>query len=357
MFLAWTIGCTALYAAARGRLADAVRLLGADQTLRRHSGAMISVETAEPETYARIVDGARQALGDESFEATIDEGRRLDLEGTIAAAEAVVAPNGDSVESGAQTRAASAPALRVVSLGPVRVERRGTPVPLAEWKYAKARELLFLLLMHPEGRTREQIGLALWPDASTEQLRSNLHPVLHHLRRVLGGPEWIVHEGGVYRFDRSRDHVFDAEEMERLLTLAAAAKSDRSAAAANLARAVTLYRGDFLEQDPPAGDWHIDRQDALRRRYLEALNALGATCMKLSQWREAADAWRLLIARDDLNETAYRELMCCHERLAERGEALRVYEHLTAVLRDELDAEPEPATLAVLQRIQGGVAG
>ena len=354
MFLAWTIGCTALYAAARGRLADAVRLLGADQTLRRHSGAMISVETVEPETYAHIVGSARQALGDDSFEAMMEEGRRLDLEGTIAFAESVVAPTDVPTESDGQARTASAPALRVVSLGPVRVERRGTPVPLAEWKYAKARELLFLLLIHPEGRTREQIGLALWPDASTEQLRSNLHPVLHHLRRVLGGPEWIVHEGGVYRFDRSRDYAYDAEEMERLMTLAAAAKGDRSAAAAHLSQAVALYGGDFLEQDPPAGDWHIDRQDALRRRYLEALNALGATCVKLGRWLDAADAWRRLIARDDLNEAAYRELMCCHEKLGERGEALRVYERLSAVLRDELDAEPEPATSTVLERVQGG---
>jgi DNA-binding SARP family transcriptional activator len=358
MFLAWTIECSALYAAARGQLADAVRLLGADQMLRRHAGAVISVETVEPESYARVIGAARQALGDESFEATMEDGRRLDLEGTTALAEAVVTE--DSVapsEAGDHAGATSAPALRVVSLGPVRVERRGTPVPLAEWKYAKARELLFLLLVHPNGRTREQIGLALWPDASTEQLRSNLHPVLHHLRRVLGGPEWIVHEGGVYRFDRSREHVFDADEMERLVALAAATKGDRSAAAANLSRAIALYGGDFLEQDPPAGDWHIDRQDALRRRCLEALNALGATCMTLGRWRDAADAWRLLIARDDLNEAAYRELMCCHEKLGERGEALRVYERLTAVLRDELDAEPEPSTIAVLERIQGGVAG
>ena len=179
-----------------------------------------------------------------------------------------------------------------MSLGAVRVERLGTPVPLAEWKYAKARELLFLLLLHPAGRTREQIGLALWPEASTEQLRSNLHPVLHHLRRVLGGAEWIVHEGGVYRFDHAKDYRFDVEEMESLISAAAAARGDRDAVAAVLAEAVALYDGDFLEQDPPAGDWHLDRQGALRRRYLEALATLGATYTALERWREAEEAWR-----------------------------------------------------------------
>ena len=41
MFLAWTIECTAILATLRGRLADAARLLGADQRLRRQAGAVI----------------------------------------------------------------------------------------------------------------------------------------------------------------------------------------------------------------------------------------------------------------------------------------------------------------------------
>jgi DNA-binding SARP family transcriptional activator len=213
------------------------------------------------------------------------------------------------------------------------------------------------LLIHPQGRTREQIGLALWPDASTEQLRSNLHPVLHHLRRVLGGPEWIIHEGGVYRFDRSRDYVFDAEEMERLVASVAPVKGDEASVADALSKATALYGGDFLEQDPPAGDWHIERQDALRRLYESALESLGKANMALERWAEAADAWRRLIARDDLNERAYRKLMRCHERLGERREAVRLYERLTAALREELHSEPEPETQRLFERIQGGVVG
>ena len=251
---------------------------------------------------------------------------------------------------------ASEPAVHVMSLGAVRVERHGIPVPLAEWKYAKARELLFLLLLHPEGRTREQIGVALWPDVSAEQLRSNLHPVLHHLRRVLGGPEWIVHEAGVYRFDRTRDYRFDVDELEALTASATSLGGDREAIVSALAQVLDHYRGDLLEQDPPAGDWHLDRQGMLRRRYLETLAVLGKACMALGSWRDAEDAWRHVIARDNLNETAYRMLMRCCEALGERREALRVYERLVGVLRDELDAEPDAETRAVLDRIQGALS-
>jgi len=355
MFLAWTIECTAMYAAAGGRLAEATRLLGADQTLRRHAGAVISIEMMRPDTFASIVRAARETIGDATYDALLDEGRRLDVDGAIALAERVVAAEAGE-RPAATASAASGPPLRVVSLGAVRVERHAVPIPLAEWKYAKARELLFLLLLHPEGRTREQIGIALWPDVSAEQLRSNLHPVLHHLRRVLGGPEWVVHEAGIYRFDRTRDYRFDVDSLEELMASATSLRGDREAIVSALTQLVNLYQGDLLEQDPPAGDWHIDRQGTLRRRYLETLATLGNACMALRQWRDAEDAWRQVIAHDNLNETGYRMLMRCCEELGERREALRVYERLVAVLRDELDAEPDSETMAVLDRIQGTVS-
>jgi DNA-binding SARP family transcriptional activator len=355
MFLAWTIEVTAMYAATSRNIAGAARLLGADQMLRRHAGAVISVETTYPEVYTAIVNGAREALGDAGYDALLDEGRRLDIDGAITLAEQVVASDSPEQPPAAAAEPAAV-ALRVVSLGAVRVERFGVAVPLAEWKYAKARELLFLLLLHPDGRTREQIGLALWPDVSTEQLRANLHPVLHHLRRVLGGPEWIVHEAGVYRFDRALDYRFDVDELEASVAAAPAAATDRQAAPALLARLIDVYGGDLLEQDPPAGDWHLDRQGMLRRRYLETLALLGSALMRLGLWRDAEDAWRQLVARDNLNESAYRELMRCYERLGERREALRVYERLVAVLRDELDADPDAETQAVLDRFQGAVS-
>ena len=54
-----------------------------------------------------------------------------------------------------------------------------------DWTYAKARELLFYLVCHPS-RSKEQIGLALWADASNAQLQNNFRVVLHHLRQALG---------------------------------------------------------------------------------------------------------------------------------------------------------------------------
>ena len=103
MFLAWTIEVTAMYAATSGNMAGAARLLGADQMLRRHAGAVISVETTYPELYAAIVRGARDALGDAGYDGLLDEGRRLDAHDAITLAEQIVALDApgrsDSVEA------------------------------------------------------------------------------------------------------------------------------------------------------------------------------------------------------------------------------------------------------------------
>ena len=99
-------------------------------------------------------------------------------------------------------------------MGPLEVWRCDALVSSTDWGSAKPRELLFYLLGHPQGRTKEQIGLALWPEASPAQLRNSFHVTLHHLRRALGDPAWIVFESERYRFDRSRAYDYDVERFE-----------------------------------------------------------------------------------------------------------------------------------------------
>jgi len=94
----------------------------------------------------------------------------------------------------------------------------GTLIP-SDFGYSKSRELLFYLLCHPP-RTREQIGLALWPEASASQLRGSFHEALRRLRKALGGAQWIVYENKRYSFNSSLRgyYFFDVEAFEERLT-------------------------------------------------------------------------------------------------------------------------------------------
>jgi DNA-binding SARP family transcriptional activator len=263
--------------------------------------------------------------------------------------------------AGAAVVAESEPAarLRVLALGPVEVWRDGVLVPGDAWRSAKMKELLLHLLTCPEGRTREQIGLVFWPDASAAQVKNNFHVTLHHLRKALGGAEWIVFEDDRYRVNWSLGVAFDAARFEADVVAATRAVAGGGAALTSgverLRAALAPYRGDFLEQEG-AGDWHLERRDHLRRLFNDGSLALGARLEEAESHVEAADVYRRLVLADPLAEEACRRLMTCLARDGRRTEAMRHYERLAALLRADLDAEPEASTTALYDRLRRATA-
>src|SRR5690606_6615134 len=72
-----------------------------------------------------------------------------------------------SESSSAGSSGAGPPDLDVRALGALEVRVRGEPLAGDAFGSSKPRELLLLLLCSPDGLTREQAGLAFWPDSST----------------------------------------------------------------------------------------------------------------------------------------------------------------------------------------------
>ena len=147
-----------------------------------------------------------------------------------------------------------------------------TALTAADWGYAKPRELLFLLATSAP-LTKEQIGAALWPDASRQQLGNALHTALRELRRALGDPGWVVYADRRYALGAARPRDCDVDTFSRAL---AAARGARPAAAAlpELQRAVAAYGGEFLA-GMAAGEWAQARREELGRAYESALLAIG----------------------------------------------------------------------------------
>src|SRR5262249_14614310 len=163
------------------------------------------------------------------------------------------------------------------------------------------RELLAFLLMHPDGSTKEQVGLALWPEASAAQLRNSFHVTLHRLRKTLGGPERVTSVGDRYRVN-AHGLEFDVVEFEHDVADALRSLERReSDASAKLESALDRYRGDLLDGEP-VGDWYLEHRDRLQRLYLDGLMRLGATLVSADRHARAADAYRRVLARDELRE-------------------------------------------------------
>jgi predicted ATPase/DNA-binding SARP family transcriptional activator len=264
-------------------------------------------------------------------------------------------PEGARPQAGVRPRAAQPGGrgaadgpLSVRTLGGAAVEFGDTALTAADWGYAKPRELMFLLVSSPP-MTKDQIAAALWPDLSRQQLGNALHTALRELRRALGDPGWVVYANGHYRFDRSRPHDCDVTEFEDAL-LAARRARPAEAALPHLQRAIGAYGGDFLD-GMSAGEWALVRRDELRRAFESALLATGRLQTAAGRHQAAAAAFRRAVAHEPLNETAHRELMTSWVRLGETARAVRHYEELTELLRQQVGVPPAPETTALYRRL------
>lgn len=117
-----------------------------------------------------------------------------------------------------------------------------------------------------------------------------------------------------------------------------------------------LYQGDFLasEQSAAAGEWIATYRAALRQRWLDALTLLAGLLVASGEHARAATVYRRLIAADPYQEQAHRALMLLLAHQGERAQALRHFESLTRMLRDELATAPAPETAALAEALRSG---
>ena len=365
----------------RGRVEIGARLLGAAEATRERVGA-VAFRTDRVRLEGQL-PAFRAAIGDDAFDRAWAEGRALRpetlMEEILTATPAVPAPVDTAPAAAAPAAAGRTPAasngggrmdrpspsepeplLRVDALGPLEVHVDGQRLEPERWTYAKPRELLLFLLLHPGGSTRDQVGEALWPGAARSNVKNSFHVTLHHLRKTLGHPEWVVTEGDRYRLEPTLHYALDVDRFEAAAAgiLAQARASEQTDPAvgpdpATIRETLALCRGEILEGDV-AGRWIDDHRDRVRRRVVDLNLALGAA-LEREDPGAAAELYRALAAREELDEEVHRRLMASWARAGDRVQALRHYDRVVALLRDALDAEPEPGTVALYESIRAGV--
>jgi non-specific serine/threonine protein kinase len=346
---------------ARGAPLRGARLFGAAERRRERMGAVLF--QLDRDRLAGPIAAARASEGDGAIDAAWHEGRTLPFESVVDDAIAHAARRQPNAKVPPARPVASPPgspaAVCVRALGFLEVERDGVPLPPAAWKSPRSRELFAYLLVHPEGRTREQIRAAFWPDASAAQAKNSFHVMLHHLRRAVGRPDIVVFDDDRYQVSRAIGVDVDVATFEREMAAASAllrANPTSPQAAQRLRDALDLYRGDFLAGEN-AGDWHIEVRDRMHRVRVDGLEALGAHLVAAELHAAAADVYRRLVQADEWNEEAHRLLMTSLGRSGQRAEALRHYDRLASLLERELGAEPEARTKAVHDQLRRGSLG
>jgi DNA-binding SARP family transcriptional activator len=335
-------GVASELALAAGQPALAARLLGAAAAAHRLHRQPPSPQ--EGRGIALLRRRAEAQLGDPGFARAWAEGEALSLEQAMRVAREALAPLAFEP---------SPAALRVFALGPLRVYRGETLLTAADWKYTKASELVLFLLLHP-GATREQIGLALWPDVSPSQLRQRLSVALAHARRALGREQaWITLSEGRYRVADERwfdVELFTVRLREARQRLARDGSDERGAQL--LAEAIALY------QHEPAGavadeGWLEPHRVELRAAYLDGLLSLAQLHAEQGRDAEAARLFERALAHEPPCEEAALGAMEAYQGLGDARRALACYSTLLAALA-ELDAAPGAPVQALAERLRSG---
>jgi len=216
--------------------------------------------------------------------------------------------------------------------------------------------LKYLFLHHKQNTPREVLMDIFWPDAEPEMARNNLNVAMHSLRRALRSVIFlpvIIFEDGAYGLEPNLQVWLDIEEFERCVKAGRRleARNQLTAAVTEYETAISLYQGDFLEQNPYE-EWTVLDRERLRIAYLDTLDRLSQIYFDQEHYAACITICQLILTRDRCREDAHCLLMCCYSRQRQYHLALRQYQICIEALHAELEVEPALETKQLYERIR-----
>ena len=250
--------------------------------------------------------------------------------------------------------AGESPPILICLLGSFRLLRTGQLLTIRPG--GKREALLSRLALHARARISREILIdALWPDSEYALAVQSLNTLVYSLGKMLsqaiGGEAPVLHPQGSYQLNLEAGVNVDILSFDQLARAGDehSRSGEAEAAATDYERAIKLYAGDLYAADDAAT---VVERERLRALFHTVLARLADHHFKGSDYATALDHSLRILASDPTREDAYRMAMRCYVRRGERGQALRQYRLCERILRAEFDAKPEPATVAVFERVR-----
>jgi len=230
--------------------------------------------------------------------------------------------------------------IRIQAFGQERVWVHNRLITNRDWQVRAAHDIFFLILAHPLGLSKEQVGLYSWPDISLSDLDVRFKNTLYRVRRALG-KDVIILEDGRYRFNPILDYTFDVEIFRTAIERAQESDNARQKIT-NLNLAINQYKGGYLPECDET--WAIMDREHYAKIYQNALIELAALNLDAGNEKLALSFCIKALAEDPIDEEAHRLTMKVYATSGKIGEIVHQYEDCKQALMDTLGVLPSEKT-------------
>jgi serine/threonine-protein kinase len=195
------------------------------------------------------------------------------------------------------------------------------------------------------GASRDKLLSLLWPDSEPEPARHSLYQAVHAIRRSAGSEEVFLGSSTL--------------QLNPQLITSDVAEFEEAVEAGAQEQAARLYRGPFLdgfrlENAPEYERWQDGERARHAREYAAALEALASTAAGRRDYPAAVRWWRRLAAAEPVSTTAAVGLIEALVAAGDRAGALQFAGVHSTLVRQHLEAEPDPEIETWIGRLRTG---
>ena len=205
--------------------------------------------------------------------------------------------------------------------------------------------LTYLACTSRQPQRREILSALLWGSHFDLQAKQNLRQALFRLRKLLG-QDALEGDGEVVSLNPA-SVLSDVGRFEALVR-----EGSRDA----LAAAAELYQGplvdDVVVSEEGWSGWLTTERERLLELALGALLRLGEQELSAGRAEHALKAGQRAVALNSMREDAHRLIVRALAAQGRKADALKHYEDLIALLKRELNAEPDAATVSLAAELR-----
>lgn len=207
--------------------------------------------------------------------------------------------------------------------------------------------LAYVATAYERRLTRSHLAGVFWPDKEESVARNNLSQVLHALRLHLREHDHALPDQLIHANDQAL--WLNTNSGHRVDVIAFLQQTEQQTVS-ELEYAVTLYRGEFLEDlvlSNPSEifeEWQLSLRERCRLRMFSALQRLSSFYLKTADYAKAREYALRQLALEPSREFAYRQLMLAFALDKQRNDALRQYQKCCDAVMRDFGAKPQPET-------------